>query len=99
MKRGKKRAAVRDEGMWKSNKTSFQQRFRRFFLQPLTKNTVRVLETTSPKHPCNLCFSDACVGMEESGEPRKLVEVTEGELPGHMALEKEKAMQENGGAR
>ena len=56
MKRGKKRAAVRDEGTWKSNKTSFQQRFRRFFLQPLTKNTVRVLETTSPKHPCNLVF-------------------------------------------
>ena len=42
----------------------------------------------------NVCVSDASVGMEESGEPRKLVEVTEGELPGHMALEKEKAMQE-----
>ena len=74
MKRGKKRAAVRDEGMWKSNKTSFQQRFRRFFLQPLTKNTVRVLETTSPKHPCNLVFANEfdIFKLQDSVSPRYL---------------------------
>ena len=35
-----------------------------------------------------------CAGVEESGDHRMLLEVTESEPPGHIALEKEKASQE-----
>ena len=38
-----------------------------------------------------MCLIISCAGLEESGEARERVEVTEGELPGHMALEMERA--------